>query len=120
MGYSLSPAHLDDNQKTDMRKRKTWHPLYDHKLKQLWPDKLAIVAQAMGFSQRTIQAAVNRLGLQRAKKGHPGGSRPDIIRRDEQIRREAGAGVSMGTLVDRYSLSSRRIQQIISDNGKEE
>lgn len=126
MGHSVSPAHMDDsgndNQKIGImlaRKTRNWCAAYDKQLKQLWPGKLADIARQMGFSQRTIQKAIDRLGLQRRKRGRIQGESFNI-ERDEQIRREAGAGVSQGKLMDRYSLSSRRIQQILHGNGKKE
>lgn len=124
MGHNLSPAHLayhnSANKKTGMRKkRQEWHPAHDKQLKQLWPQRLEAIAQQMGFSKRAIQKAVDRLGLERGKKGRPIGT-IENRERDEQIRCEAGTGISEGLLMARYGLSSRRIKQILQSNGKKE
>lgn len=124
MGYSFSPAHLDDynglNKTIGMRKsNRHWRATNDRQLELLWPQPYAALAAQMGFSARTIQKAVDRLGLQRPKPGRPKGT-PENRERDEEIKRLRGAGMSEGALMDRYGLSARRIHQILYGNGKKE
>lgn len=103
-----------------MRKRReTWKAAYDHWLASLWAQEkrtVADIAQQMDFSPRAIRAAAERLGLPGRKPGRPKGQTSDKERND-QIRLEAGAGVSEGTLMNKYGLSSRRIKQILKRNG---
>lgn len=100
-----------------MRKtRQSWKPAHDHWLRALWPQERKTaedIARQMGFSIRTVRGAVERLGLQPRRAGRPKGETSDK-ERNEEIRRKAGAGVSEGTLMNTYGLSSRRIKQILN------
>ncbi len=103
-----------------MRKsNRHWRASNDRQLKLLWPQPYEVITQAMGFSKRTIQKAIDRLGLERPKKGRPLGT-GENIQRDEEIRRLRGAGMSEGQLMDKYGLGARRIHQILNGNGKKE
>lgn len=100
-----------------MRKKgQGWESAHDHWLKALWSQEANTargIARQMGFSLRTVGRAVERLGLQPRRAGRPKGETSDK-ERNEEIRRKAGAGVSEGTLMNTYGLSSRRIKQILN------